>query len=124
MATTQLNLGRVIGAGFFTTSVATSTSVAISDIRPDTVKPLPGDSIVFLSNGDVRLIMSTDDTTVRCSDVIANISGEDGRDGVDGQDAQGLLGIELIDGHLFVKTNSAEDMEFAITDEGEFTINY
>ena len=77
---TNVNLGRIKGAGFFTSTASSSTSVAISTIAPTNITPLVGDSIVF-PNGDVRRVTAKSSTTITCGDVVANIKGAKGDNG-------------------------------------------
>ena len=70
------NLGRVQGAGVFTTTAASGTSVASGTISPTNISPLAGDSVIF-PNGDVR-------NTITCGDVVTNIKGETGAAGTNG----------------------------------------
>ena len=79
----NLNLGRIIGAGVFTTTVESGKSVAISTISPSNVKPLVGDAIIF-ANGEIKIVTEVTSTTVTCSNAaVANIKGVKGDDGVD-----------------------------------------
>lgn len=72
MATT--NLGRVQGAGFFYTTASSGTSVALSTITPNTIKPLVGDCVIF-PNGDLRKVTAVSASTVTCGNVVAGFAG-------------------------------------------------
>lgn len=50
------------GASLFTSSAASSTSVALSSLSPSTLTPIVGDSVLF-SNGDIRLVQGVSGTT-------------------------------------------------------------
>lgn len=71
------NLGRVQGAGMFTTTAASGTSISLSAISPTNIAPLVGDSVIF-PNGDVRNVTAVSGTTITCGDVVTNIKGETG----------------------------------------------
>lgn len=97
------NLGRVQGASEFTTTAASGTSVAISTLKPTSIKPLVGDSILF-PNGDLRNITAVNSTTATCGGVIANFSGTNGTNGKDGTDGvsitQATAGVPIIAGNI------------------------
>lgn len=71
------NLGRVQGAGVFTTTAASGTSISSSTISPTNISPLVGDSVIF-PNGDVRNVTAVSGGTITCGDVVTNIKGESG----------------------------------------------
>ena len=77
------NLGRVQGAGMFTTTAASGTSVAASTISPTNISPLVGDSVIF-PNGDVRNVTAVSGGTITCGNVVTNIKGETGAAGTNG----------------------------------------
>ena len=77
------NLGRVQGAGVFTTTAASGTSVASGTISPTNISPLAGDSVIF-PNGDVRNVTAVSGGTITCGDVVTNIKGETGAAGTNG----------------------------------------
>lgn len=74
------NLGRVQGAGFFNSSAASGTSIALSTISPTGIKPLVGDHVMF-NNGDIRRVSAVSSTTVTCGSVLANLKGPQGNPG-------------------------------------------
>ena len=77
------NLGRVQGAGMFTTTAASGTSVASGTISPTNISPLAGDSVIF-PNGDVRNVTAVSGGTITCGNVVTNIKGETGPAGPQG----------------------------------------
>lgn len=68
------NLGRVQGAGVFTTTAASGTSISSSTISPTNISPLVGDSVIF-PNGDVRNVTAVSGGTITCGNVVTNIKG-------------------------------------------------
>lgn len=105
MATT--NLGRVQGAGFFYSSAASSTSVALSTITPSNITPLVGDSVEF-SNGDVRTVQSVSASTVTLGAAVANFKGPQGPKGDKGDTgATGPQGLKGDTGATGVSITSA-----------------
>ena len=87
------NLGRVQGAGMFTTTAASGTSISSDTISPTNISPLAGDSVIF-PNGDVRNVTAVSGGTITCGDVVTNIKGEKGDTGATGP--QGPQGLSLI----------------------------
>lgn len=77
MAAIKVNLGRVQGAGVFTTTTASGTSVALSTVSPTNIAPLVGDTFVF-PNGDVRNVTAVSGDTITCGNVVTNITGPQG----------------------------------------------
>ena len=77
------NLGRVQGAGMFTTTAASGTSISSDTISPTNISPLVGDSVIF-PNGDVRNVTAVSGGTITCGDVVTNIKGETGPAGPQG----------------------------------------
>lgn len=71
------NLGRVQGAGVFTTTAASGTSISSSTISPTNISPLVGDSVIF-PNGDVRNVTAVSGGAITCGNVVTNIKGESG----------------------------------------------
>lgn len=84
------NLGRVRGAGMFTTTAASGTSVALTTISPTNISPLVGDSIMF-PNGDIRLVTAISETTITCGEVVTNITGPQGQQGQQGPQGDGTV---------------------------------
>lgn len=92
------NLGRVQGAGMFTTTAASGTSVASGTISPTNISPLVGDSVIF-PNGDVRSVTAVSGGTITCGGVVTNIKGEKGDTGDTGpQGPQGDGTVVQING--------------------------
>ena len=92
------NLGRVRGAGMFTTTAASGTSVALTTISPTNISPLVGDAIMF-PNGDIRLVTAKSETTITCGEVVTNITGPQGQQGPQGpQGEQGDGTVVQING--------------------------
>ena len=77
------NLGRVQGAGMFTTTAASGTSISSDTISPTNISPLAGDSVIF-PNGDVRNVTAVSGGTITCGAVVTNIKGEKGPAGPQG----------------------------------------
>ena len=77
------NLGRVQGAGMFTATAASGTSISLSAISPTNISPLAGDSVIF-PNGDVRNVTAVSGGTITCGNVVTNIKGEKGDTGATG----------------------------------------
>ena len=84
------NLGRVRGAGMFTTTAASGTSVALTTISPTNISPLVGDAIMF-PNGDIRLVTAKSETTITCGEVVTNITGPQGQQGQQGPQGDGTV---------------------------------
>ena len=84
------NLGRVRGAGMFTTTAASGTSVALTTISPTNISPLVGDAIMF-PNGDIRLVTAISETTITCGEVVTNITGPQGQQGPQGPQGDGTV---------------------------------
>ena len=77
------NLGRVQGAGMFTTTAASGTSISSDTISPTNISPLVGDSVIF-PNGDVRNVTAVSGGTITCGNVVTKIKGETGPAGPQG----------------------------------------
>ena len=84
------NLGRVQGAGMFTTTAASGTSISLSAISPTNISPLVGDSVIF-PNGDVRSVTAVSGGTITCGDVVTNITGPQGQQGQQGPQGDGTV---------------------------------
>ena len=113
------NLGRVQGAGMFTTTAASGTSVASGTISPTNISPLAGDSVIF-PNGDVRNVTAVSGGTITCGDVVTNIKGEKGDTGDTGpQGPQGpaattdqILNLVYPVGSIYMSVNNASPQTF------------
>lgn len=73
-----INAGRVQGAGLFHTMESSGTSVNLSSIQPNTIKPRKGDAVQF-SNGDVRQVLQDiSGSTVALGPVLFSYKGDPG----------------------------------------------
>lgn len=77
------NFGRVQGAGFFNSSAASGTNIALASISPANIRPLAGDLVVF-SNGDIRKVTVIEGNSVVCGEVLFNLKGQPGTPGASG----------------------------------------
>lgn len=113
------NLGRVQGAGMFTTTAASGTSVASGTISPTNISPLVGDSVIF-PNGDVRSVTAVSGGTITCGGVVTNIKGEKGDTGAMGpQGPQGpaattdqILNLVYPVGSIYMSVNNVSPQTF------------
>lgn len=72
----NVNLGRVQGGSLFYSNANSGENIKMSTLSPIGLYPFVGDSILF-SNGDIRSILKViEDSTLYCSDVIANFNGQ------------------------------------------------
>lgn len=113
------NLGRVQGAGMFTTTAASGTSVASGTISPTNIAPLVGDSVIF-PNGDVRNVTAISGTTITCGNVVTNIKGAKGEKGDTGDTGpQGpaattdqILNLVYPVGSIYMSVNNVSPQTF------------
>lgn len=88
----ELNLGRVQGAGFYYSTAASGTLIEMATVTPTDVAPLVGDLIIF-PNGDLRTVTAVSSLAVTCSAVVGSLKGVQGDQGIQGiQGVQGETG--------------------------------
>jgi len=77
----QIYLGRVRGAGMYTTTQQSTNEKTLAVqktlVSPTTFSPAIGDTVIF-ANGDAREVVAVDDLFVTCGETKANFKGEKG----------------------------------------------